>query len=124
MKRIWAAAALTLAMVILCSVFLHYTKKVTDDLNRRIDILSAAEEDDRQAESETKELLKVWEEYEKKLSLHMRHNDLEEVTLAFTRMESCWTLGEYEMFRMACEDARVAVEHLWEEEHLSLKNIF
>jgi len=124
MKRIWAAAALTLAMVILCASFLHYTKKVTDDLNHRLDILSAAEEDDRQAEKETKELLKIWEKYEKRLSLHMRHNELEEVTLAFTRMESSWTLGEYELFRMACDDARVAVEHLWEEEHLSLKNIF
>lgn len=123
MKRIWAAAALTLGMIVLCSAMLHNTKTVTDDLNDRLDRLSAAEEDDPSAERETKELLQVWDEYEKSLSVHIRHSELEEVTSALTQIESCWRVGEYELFRMACEDARVAVDHLWEEERLLLKNI-
>jgi|GEM_PF-2030822 len=123
MKRIWIAAALALGMMVLCFFLLDHTKDITADLNSRLDRLSAVEEDDPSGDEQTRELCRVWEKYEKKLSLHIRHSELEEVTRAFTQIESCWRMGEYELFIMACDEARAAVDHLWEEARPTIKNI-
>ncbi len=128
MKRIWLAAAIMAGMVILCTVFLLYTEKVTADLDRRLDRLSAAPDStsaaDAPPQEQMDELLAVWERYEKRLSLHTRHSELEEVTAALTHMEYSLSLGSRDRFLVACGDARIAIEHLREEERPLLRNIF
>lgn len=123
MKRIWVAAGMAVGMIVLCAVLLVQTRGITDELYAQLDSLCAVEEGDPSGGRLAEELCAMWEEKEKTLSLHIRHSELEEVTRAFTQIKSCLAMGEYELFRMACDEARVAVDHLWEEARLSLKNI-
>jgi len=123
MKRIWAAAGIALGIVVLCALMLSHTRTVTDRLYEQLDLLCAAEEGDPSAERLAEELCAMWEREEKRLSLHIRHSELEEVTRSFTQLKSALSVGEYDLFRMACDDARVSVDHLLEEARLSWKNV-
>ena len=123
MKRIWAAVGIAAGVVVLCALLLAQTRSVTDKLYVQLDRLCAVEEDDPSGEQLAEELCAMWERNEKRLSLHIRHSELEEVTRSFTQLKSALNVGEYELFRMACDDARVSVDHLLEESRLSWKNI-
>lgn len=123
MKRIWAAVGIAAAMLTLCALLLAQTRSVTDRLYAQLDLLCAAEEGDPSGRQLAEELCAMWEKDEKKLSLHIRHSELEEVTRSFAQLKSALSVGEYELFRMACDDARVSVDHLLEEARLSWKNI-
>lgn len=123
MKRIWVAIGIAAGMVVLCAVMLAQTRGITDRLYVQLDRLCAVEEGDPSGKELAEELCAMWEQNEKSLSLHIRHSELEEVTRSFTELKSALQMDEYELFRMACDEARVSVDHLWEEARLSLKNI-
>lgn len=123
MKRIWLAAGLAAGMVMLCCLLLYSTGQVTRQLNDTLEQLAAAEENDPAAGEEISALIARWEKWETRLSLHIRHDELEEVTRALTRVESHWEAGEYRLYRVACAEATVAVEHLLEEAKLTLRNV-
>jgi len=123
MKRIWAAVWMAAGMVMLCGLLLYSTHRVTDRLDSCLTVLCQVEDGSEEGARLTAELREMWERQEKTMALHIRHNELEEVTLALTRVESYWQMGQYPLFRVACEEAKAAVEHLWEEARPSLKNI-
>jgi len=123
MKRIWAAVFIALAMVILCGALQRSAKTITDELLTRLETLSAVGDGEPEGERMVRELRRAWDKSERKMSLYLRHSELEEVTCAVTRIESCWQTGEHELFLMACDEAETAVEHLWESSRLSLRNI-
>ncbi len=123
MKRIWVAAGIALCAVVLCAIMLAQTREITDRLYGQLDRLCAVEEGAPSAAVLAEELCAMWEKDEKALSLHLRHSELEEVTRSFTQLKSALNTGEYDLFRMACDDARVSVDHLLEEARLSWKNI-
>ena len=123
MKRIWAAVGLAAGVVVLCALLLAQTRGIADKLYTQLDMLCAVEDGSPEGERLAEELCAMWEKDEKKLSLHIRHSELEEVTRSFTELKSALMVGEYDLFRMACDDARVSVDHILEEAKLSLKNI-
>jgi len=123
MNRIWLAVGLTAAMIALCGVLLFSAWQITEDMTGTLDELLLAEEGDRQVMHTIEQLHDRWDRYEKTLTIHVRHSEIEEVTYALTEMKSCWEMGEYELFVMACEEAKVAVDHLWEASRPSLKNV-
>lgn len=123
MKRIWVALGIALAMIILCGVLLNSAHNVTSEMTTELDRLRQAEEEDYWVQQAVDDLCKKWEGQEDVLTTHVRHSEIEEVTYALTEMKTCWQMGEYELFIMACEEAKVAVDHLWEAARPSLKNI-
>ena len=123
MNRIWLAVGLTAAMIALCGVLLFSAWQITEDMTGTLDELLLAEEGDRQVMHTIEQMHDRWDQYEKTLTVHVRHSEIEEVTYALTEMKSCWEMGEYELFVMACEEAKVAVDHLWEASRPSLKNV-
>lgn len=123
MNRLWTALALAAAMVGLCCVLTFCTVRATDRFTDRLERLSTAEAGEWDAGALASGLQEDWERCEEWMSLHIHHSELEEVTRALARMEICWQTGEYEMFRMACDEALVALEHLRQESRPLLKNI-
>ena len=123
MNRIWLAIGLTVAMIVLCGVLLFSADRITDEMTDRLEELRDASPDSVQVQQKIDDLCSRWEQHEKSLTLHVRHSEIEEVTYALTQMKSSWEMGEYELFVMACDEALVSVEHLWEAARPSLKNI-
>ena len=123
MNRIWTAIAIAAAMVILCGVLLHSADVITDEMTAALDKLSSAHEDDQWVQAAVEELCARWDKHENALTCHVRHSEIEEVSFSLTELKTCWEMGEYELFVVACEEAKMAVEHLWEAARPSLKNI-
>ncbi len=123
MKRIWLALGMTAVMLVLCGVLMNSAHAATGEMAAKLEELRAVREDDMRAERMIDDLCSSWEKHENSLALHIRHSDIEEITGALAQIKSCWQLGEYELFVMACDEARVAVDHLWEEARLSVKNV-
>lgn len=123
MKRIWTAAAMTAVMIILCGALLLSVRRITDEVLDGLEALRAAKAGDTQVTRMIDELRERWDSHEGALTIHVRHSEIEEVTRALTQMKCCWELGEYELYIVACDEAKVAMEHLWEAARPSLKNI-
>lgn len=123
MKRIWLAAGMSAAMVVLCAVLLGSAAKITGEITGMLNGLDGAKPGDAAVQSMIDRVHDRWEQCEGSLSAHVRHSEIEEVTYALRKIKSCWQTGEYELFVMACDEAKVAVEHLWEGSRLSLRNI-
>lgn len=123
MRRIWLAVGLAAGMVVLCGLLLYSTGQVTQKLDEGLTQLAAAEEGDVRAGAIASELNAEWDKAERWMALHVRHSELEEVTQALTRVEGYWKMGQYDLFRVACDEAKVAVDHLWQESCPSLRNI-
>lgn len=123
MKRIWLALGLLAAIIVLCTVTLFSTHKKATELAEDVKTLRLAQAEDDSVPGRLKRLEDKWKECDKTLSLHLRHSELEEVNRNITLLGSYWREGQYDLYRVTCDEALIAIEHLWETAKPSLRNI-
>ena len=126
MKRLFAAAALFVAMAVLCAVFLMMLGRSRAEFIGRLEEIGecAWREDMTATEKRIAELNDDWRKEEHKLSHFVIAERLDELTAVFSRLGPLFSFGDRAAFYAEIERGKAVLEHVWRSEQPIAANIF
>ena len=121
MRRAWVAAAFVIVALAVCVFGILYTNKATNEIKHDIEVLQEKSGEDAQVYLE--QVRAKWEKYAHALSCYTRHSEIEDVTQCIEPLDAMLLEGQEGMFRIKCDDAINAIDHLRETEQPYIHNI-
>ncbi len=126
MKRIWTSAIIFVALLIVCSLGIVTTKKVSTDLTNTVTSAKKAAEtgDNSSAFTLSQKAVTEWHKNHEVLCTYMPHAKLEAIDQTLAALPSLIYYGTTDQFAAECDRGITQIEYLNESETPTLQNIF
>ena len=125
MKRLIIAYSLMCLIIAAITFSLIYNYQTKKQMTALLDsVYQSAEKGDIPAATQgVKQFLNTWNKKEKILILVLHHNKTDEINLIASEFEAYISLGEIPEFCASVKKVISLLDHMWETEQPSLKNI-
>lgn len=125
MKRLWAAVAIAVALLISCFWGIHTISDYTDTMSSSLDSLSAYMDagDRENAIRLSKELDKQWHHMHNVLSTYTSHNNLEQIDQTLAVITASVANNDQNAFQQEYSRAKAQIFHLQDIELPTFYNI-
>lgn len=126
MKRIWLAAALFVLSIIVCSLGINNTQKVTAQMMQTVSMAKNAQEkgDAKAAYRLSEKALSDWHCVHRTLCTYMVHSRLESIDQTLSILPELCQNGAKDSFLSECDRSIIQISYLKESEIPNLDNIF
>ncbi len=126
MKRSITIAAILLSIVALSIGSLFYLHRVEEEMTGLLEgaARSAQAEDFEAARQTAAKAEERWQEYEKRLSLFVRHGELDEMTKVVAELTDYAQQKDAALFCASADKAASIIRHIYETELPTIKNFF
>ena len=104
----------------------RYTTYAADELSNKLYTLreNIISKDKENIDKQVKETDTIWDEYNKKLSYYMEHDELEKVGNSLTALEAHIEVKEYNDAIENLDESIFILQHIQEKERFSIRSIF
>lgn len=104
----------------------RYTTYAADELSNKLYTLreNIISKDKENIDKQVKEIDTIWDEYNKKLSYYMEHDELEKVGNSLTALEAHIEVKEYNDAIENLDESIFILQHIQEKERFSIRSIF
>lgn len=104
----------------------RYTTYAADELSNKLYTLreNIISKDKENIDKQVKEIDAIWDEYNKKLSYYMEHDELEKVGNSLTALEAHIEVKEYNDAIENLDESIFILQHIQEKERFSIRSIF
>lgn len=125
MNRLWAAGAILLILIAVCTASVFMTQSITVSIAEQIEQISLtiSEEDRETAASLCKETIDEWQVHHAILCTYMSHIQLEEIDRSLSALSAYLEYGEEADIQAECNRIIEMMSHLQEAELPYIQNI-
>lgn len=104
----------------------RYTTYAADELSNKLYTLreNIISKDKENIDKQVKEIDAIWDEYNKKLSYYMEHDELEKVGNSLTALQAHIEVEEYNDAIENLDESIFILQHIQEKERFSIRSIF
>ena len=104
----------------------RYTTYAADELSNKLYTLreNIISKDKENIDKQVKEIDAIWDEYNKKLSYYMEHDELKKVGNSLTALEAHIEVKEYNDAIENLDESIFILQHIQEKERFSIRSIF
>ncbi len=118
---------MVLVLVVSLDIIINnYTAYAADELSNKLYTLreNIISKDKENIDKQVKEIDAIWDEYNKKLSYYMEHDELEKVGNSLTALEAHIEVKEYNDAIENLDESIFILQHIQEKERFSIRSIF
>ena len=118
---------MVLVLVVSLDIIINnYTAYAADELSNKLYTLreNIISKDKENIDKQVKEIDTIWDEYNKKLSYYMEHDELEKVGNSLTALEAHIEVKEYNDAIENLDESIFILQHIQEKERFSIRSIF
>lgn len=118
---------MVLVLVVSLDIIINnYTAYAADELSNKLYTLreNIISKDKENIDKQVKEIDVIWDEYNKKLSYYMEHDELEKVGNSLTALEAHIEVKEYNDAIENLDESIFILQHIQEKERFSIRSIF
>lgn len=125
MKRVWAAIAMVILLLVLCITGLIFTHENISSLTNKIEetknLVSQGEIE--QAKQSNQELTQMWDDHYRVFCTYISHDKLEAIDQSMATLSTKLEYQEYSEFTTELDRACAQLRHLQDTELPTLENI-
>ena len=125
MKRLWAAGAILVILIALCTVGITTTSRLTEEVSGALNEISAAISggDIGRADSLSQTLVEDWHRCHKTMSTYIPHAKLEAIDQTLATLPPLLQTGNEDQAQAECARAIAQVRHIMDSELPTVDNV-